>query len=33
MPSLDPHEVLQYLNNLGYQNVTAEQLKEFIKGL
>ncbi|GLV32700.1 Hyls1 centriolar and ciliogenesis associated [Carabus blaptoides fortunei] len=30
---LDPREVLQYLNHLGYYNITAEQLYEFIKDL
>ncbi|GJQ71362.1 hypothetical protein Trydic_g11093 [Trypoxylus dichotomus] len=30
---INPHDVLQYLNELGYQNITAEQLKEFILDL
>lgn len=30
--NLDPREVLQYLNELGYCNVTATQLKEFMRG-
>ncbi|XP_030762696.1 uncharacterized protein LOC115887422 [Sitophilus oryzae] len=30
---VDPKEVLIYLNNLGYTNVTATQLKEFIVDL
>lgn len=29
---LDPREVLYYLNDLGYRNITAQQLKEFMKG-
>lgn len=29
---IDPREVLAYLNELGYTNITAQQLKEFIKG-
>lgn len=29
---LDPKEVLQYLNELGYYNINAQQLKEFMKG-
>lgn len=29
---LDPREVLQTLNGMGYRNISAEQLKEFIKG-
>lgn len=31
--SLDPREVLQHLNDLGYRNITAEQLKAFIIGV
>ncbi|KAF7287340.1 hyls1 centriolar and ciliogenesis associated [Rhynchophorus ferrugineus] len=27
---IDPREVLEYLNGLGYTNITAHQLKEFI---
>lgn len=30
---IDPREVLAYLNELGYTNITAQQLKEFIKGM
>lgn len=30
---LDPAEVLSYLNELGYHNITAIQLKEFMKGM
>ncbi|KAF2901010.1 hypothetical protein ILUMI_05177 [Ignelater luminosus] len=30
---LDPAEVLAYLNELGYHNITAVQLKEFMKDL
>lgn len=30
--NLNPREVLSYLNELGYVNITAEQLKRFIKG-
>ncbi|XP_014254539.1 uncharacterized protein LOC106669508 isoform X3 [Cimex lectularius] len=30
---LDPREVLEHLNALGYSNVSKEQLKEFIKDL
>lgn len=30
--SLDPREVLQTLNAMGYRNITAEQLKEFTRG-
>lgn len=30
---LDPLEVLQHLNNLGYTNISAEQLKEFMTGM
>lgn len=30
--SVDPRDVLQHLNELGYKNITAEQLKEFILG-
>nr|XP_023021949.1 hydrolethalus syndrome protein 1 homolog [Leptinotarsa decemlineata] len=30
---LNPREVLSYLNELGYVNITAQQLKEFIKDL
>lgn len=29
---IDPREVLDYLNELGYQHITAEMLKNFIKG-
>lgn len=29
---LNPREVLAYLNELGYVNITAQQLKKFIKG-
>lgn len=32
MSALDPREVLLYLNELGYTNITAKQLKEFMKG-
>lgn len=31
--SFDAREVLTHLNALGYRNISAEQLKEFIKGL
>lgn len=30
--SLDPREVLQHLNEQGYREITAEQLKAFIIG-
>ncbi|KAG5899922.1 hypothetical protein JTB14_002473 [Gonioctena quinquepunctata] len=30
---INPREVLSYLNELGYVNITAHQLKEFIKDL
>lgn len=30
---LNPREVLTYLNELGYVNITAQQLKKFIKGV
>lgn len=30
--ALDPKEVLQHLNKMGYKNITAIQLKEFITG-
>ncbi|XP_050310482.1 uncharacterized protein LOC126746327 isoform X1 [Anthonomus grandis grandis] len=30
---IDPREVLAYLNELGYTNISAQQLKEFIKDL
>lgn len=29
---LDPREVLQCLNELGYYNINTKQLKEFLKG-
>lgn len=29
---IDPKQVLEYLNELGYTNITAQQLKEFIIG-
>lgn len=29
---LEAREILHHLNSLGYRNVTAEQLKEFMKG-
>lgn len=29
---LDPKEVLHYLNELGYCNISAQQLKEFMRG-
>lgn len=29
---LEPREILSYLNELGYTNITAQQLKAFIKG-
>lgn len=29
---LNPREVLAYLNELGYVNITAQQLKKFIRG-
>lgn len=28
----NPREVLDHLHELGYTNITADQLKEFIKG-
>lgn len=31
--SLDPRDVLAYLNELGYTNITAQQLKDFVKGM
>ncbi|GAB0093406.1 Hydrolethalus syndrome protein 1, C-terminal domain [Sergentomyia squamirostris] len=31
--SLDAREVLHHLNELGYRNITAQQLKEFIRDL
>lgn len=30
--ALQPHDVLKYLNELGYQNISSAQLKEFMKG-
>lgn len=30
--SLEPREILFHLNNMGYRNITAEHLKEFMKG-
>lgn len=30
--SLDAREILTHLNSMGYRNVTAEQLKEFMRG-
>lgn len=30
--TINPRDVLEYLNELGYQNVTADQLKEFMRG-
>lgn len=29
---LDPKEVLYHLNQMGYKNITATQLKNFMKG-
>lgn len=29
---IDPREVLTYLNELGYVNINAQQLKDFITG-
>lgn len=29
---LDARAILHYLNELGYRNISAEQLKEFLKG-
>lgn len=29
---IDPRDVLSYLNELGYTNISAQQLKEFIIG-
>lgn len=29
---LNPKDVLAHLNSMGYRNITAEQLKEFMKG-
>lgn len=31
--SMNPREVLRYLNGLGYKNITAEHLKEFMTGI
>lgn len=31
--ALQPHDVLKYLNELGYQNISSAQLKEFMKDL
>lgn len=31
--SIEPREVLSYLNELGYTNINAHQLKEFIIGI
>lgn len=33
MSSINPREVLQYLNELGFHNITREQLKVFIQDL
>lgn len=30
--TLDAREILMHLNSMGYRNVTAEQLKEFMRG-
>lgn len=30
--NIEPREVLSYLNELGYTNINAQQLKEFIIG-
>jgi len=30
---LDPEDVLRHLTELGYQNISPEQLKDFMKGL
>lgn len=30
--SLEARDILMQLNSMGYRNITAEQLKEFIKG-
>jgi len=30
--SLDAREILIHLNEMGYRNITAEQLKEFMRG-
>lgn len=29
---LDARAILQHLNELGYRNISAEQLREFLKG-
>lgn len=29
---INPRDVLEYLHELGYRNISADQLKEFIKG-
>lgn len=29
---LEAREILHHLNSLGYRNISAEQLKEFMKG-
>uniref|UniRef100_A0A1A9WKI1 DBF4-type domain-containing protein n=1 Tax=Glossina brevipalpis TaxID=37001 RepID=A0A1A9WKI1_9MUSC len=31
--TLDARAILHYLNELGYRNISAEQLKEFLKGM
>lgn len=31
--TLNPREVLQTLNGMGYRNISAEQLKEFMRGI
>lgn len=31
-PSMDPREILSYLNELGYTNIEPYQLKAFMKG-
>jgi hypothetical protein len=30
---ISSQEVLAYLNQLGYNNINAQQLKEFVKGI
>lgn len=30
--SVDPRRVLKLINNMGYKNISANELKEFTKG-
>lgn len=32
MSNLEAREILHHLNSLGYRNLSAEQLKEFMRG-